>query len=238
MKTSNKIILTAAMMVPLSICLLLLAVTNGNRGASPMAEANASDPGPSTSKTYHLSDFSEIIARGAWDIRLSRGNEFQVEITAPKTVLENLTVSQEEEKLSLLNQAQAIRVAEIDTPEIDIVLPSLSGVDMQGVTRLSLSGFINTSLRIVYNGLVDLTGEGCTVTDLTLAGNGVSTLDMSKFAIANADVILSGVYQVELSMTGGRLKGSLNGTGKLITYGNIAENEIKKISPLNKVIHD
>jgi hypothetical protein len=236
MKTSNKILLIAGVAPILSVILLMAAIKIIPGGDASSQASPSGEPGM-VSRTLPLEGFSEISTNGAWKVNLIQGDSFLVHISASESVMNEIKVEKNGNKLVLDAGTKFNRSSNAKHTTADITLPAVSRIDTEGMANINLSGLNIDSLTIHSEGVAKISGDKGMIRDLEFNGNGALMMDLSTIAITNADLKFQGAYMIGLLMNGGRLSGSLEGMGFCNYEGNISVNEILVNGSPNKVVH-
>jgi hypothetical protein len=250
MKKSNKILLVAGATPILVIFLLLLATRITLPEDDLKVISSIYNVSPHTTKKIDLAGFNEISAKGDWKIHLIQGDTYKVEIKAKEDMIGRLPVEKRGSILFLGEQASPSTNMNNPTriniilgknndklPEVTIILPMVSRINLDGMINLDLSGIKNNDLSIHIMGPIEISGSNCTINNISISGTAMSALNLSNINVTNANVDLDGGYTISLLMAGGRLSGRLGGIGKLIYSGNVSENTIQVDNPKSSIIH-
>ena len=197
-------------------------------GDSPRASIPA-EPGEATTVSRELSGFNEIEINGNWTVTVTRGDEWQVELSYPENFEDLVDVSVSGEQLRL----------DGDDPEsffgrsnanlaADIVMPALTELDVAGSSDVTLSGFEGDELAIDAAGANRITGEQGRYDELDLNVAGASDIQLRGITFTDADVDLAGAANLVLTMDGGELTGGLAGAGKVEYYGTVARESVDR----------
>lgn len=173
---------------------------------------------PTTTVTFELSDFTEISVSSVFNVTVTQGPDFLVEVTIDEDVVDRADVTQTGTRLNI---ALLPGNDNIDTIEAFVTLPVLDSIDLDGVVSVSLNDFNQTQLSINVAGVSQLRGDSLMIGDLTASVSGVSRLDLVDISpLGSADIDVGGVSEATLHMdVASTLTGSLTGTSKLSYYG-------------------
>jgi len=220
MKTSNKILLTAAIGV---IALLTLAsiVTRAYLIRSILA------PGPIIPQTvtvYQLKDntliqptFTQINIKGDWTVRIIRGDQYSVKIIAPGEK-NSVQTQYTDNTLHLISSTEDNHIAQI-------TLPKLIALRTAGKTHVIFSNFHVDTLTINAAGSTHLQGNDNVINQLNLSLAGDSHADLQHSSVINADVNAMGTTTIQLNMKGGDLMGKTAGLFS-VTYTGTIRNQM------------
>jgi hypothetical protein len=225
MKTSNKILLISnSCLIVVMIVFLLVFRSTLESSITPVKSKDLDKS--MVSHAFSLADFTEIEVSGHWGIELTRGETNQVKVTAPKDVMETLSVQNKSGTLILKTGKRRRHSPGKVTAQI--TMPSLSALHLRGLVSLELNGFRSENLTVYTAGATSIMGKGNHIINLYLRGEGLSRLNLNHSSVVNADLRYKGVYKIELSMAGGELTGRIKGVGKVIYDGEIRKEKIRK----------
>ena len=236
-KTSNKILLAAGITPVLIIFITLLILKIMMSGDNVKAIASSSDPGPQTIKIIDLDEFDKISVMGSWTVHIIQGINYKVIINAPQNVIDKISVKRGGATLFIDENQQVFSRLNNTYLEATITLPLISELNTNGVINLDLLEIKNDSLTLNMAGVTKISASSCTIHNLYLTENGVSTIDLSGVPIVNANVLCEGTFNIDLLMNGGLFSGNLNGVGILSYKGDVSKNEIQVNSPMSRIVH-
>ncbi|MFC1495268.1 GIN domain-containing protein [Thermodesulfobacteriota bacterium] len=232
MKTSNKIIIFTGA-VPFIIALIMIFSLRNimSEEADPALlnseEINAEQIN-SEKRSFDFRDFENISAEGVWDINLLYDDNFNVELLAPESMMSKITIDKKGRTLKLLSKKNSYSIFSINKrPRINISLPVISGLDIDGVAAVKYVNFKNIKTSVEMDGVLSISGKNSTIDQFFLKGDGVLYVAMNDLPVTNAHINHNGIYMINMLMNGGELKGRLDGIGIMIAPGDIRENSIK-----------
>ena len=200
-------------------------ITLGWAGQS--GSMNGPEPGEMTTVSRDLGGFSRIEINGSWRIDVTRGDEWQVELSYPENYLSRIDVSVTGERLSLDGAEPRSFFGGPDARfAADIVMPELVGLEVAGSSRVTLSGFKGERLSIDATGANQITGDDGRYGELGLSVAGANDIQLAGFVFTDADVDLAGASNLTLTMDGGELTGGLAGAGKIEYRGTVSREAI------------
>jgi len=164
---------------------------------------------------YGFRDFTEITVPTVFNVSVTQGSDFSVEVVVDVEASDRIDVTQVG---SILNIALIEGDGSIETLEAIITMPVLDRMDLAGVVNATLFDFDQAQMDLRVAGVSQLIGNGLQIDNLTAEVSGVSRLDLGDIRpIGYADIDISGVSQATLNMdVGATLTGSVNtgqGTG-------------------------
>ena len=170
--------------------------------------------GSIATETREIGDFSGVDVSGIFQVEITAGKEFGIEIEADDNLL------------PLIKTDVRSGVLRIDTNEklssehglkIRISAPDIDHIDASGVAKVNLSGVKNEKLHIDTSGASKITLSGET-SDLTIEVSGASSIDAENLKAENANVDASGASHVSVFATG-ELKSDASGASKIVYSG-------------------
>ena len=224
MKTSNKIILALGI-IPFIVVLMMLFPLKSELEKEIDSTIQDVDYSKYPVKTFDFTGFDEVEAKGNWEIDLSGGDQFNIELRASDDAMEDVAVTLSEKKLMLKTDKKSFTI--FDKPRIKITMPTISRLNFEGHCNIKISNFKLPVMDIGVSGVADITGTESAVEKLSLYGGGAVNLDFFEMPATNAFFNFNGVYMMKLNMDGGELSGMLNGPGSLVIEGNTSRDNIK-----------
>lgn len=185
------------------------------------------DPGETTTASRDLSGFNRIEINGSWSVAVTRGDEWQVELSYPENYVGEIDVSVRGERLSMDGAGMRSFFGRSNARfSADIVMPALVELEAAGSSRVTLTGFEGEQLTIDAAGANQITGEDGRYGELELSVAGANDIQLAGFAFTDADVELAGASNLTLTMDGGELTGGLAGAGKIEYFGTVSREDI------------
>jgi phage shock protein PspC (stress-responsive transcriptional regulator) len=151
----------------------------------PVAEGDP-ETREETSDQYGLKDFDEVEVNGIFDVRITSGNEYAVELTGPENEKEKYKIELQGSTLVIdFNDDRGINWSkdflDIDRIKINITMPKLEKIKAKGAGKISFTEFKSADLDIDLVGAVDVSGEA-EAEDVTLHLSGASKLSLEGSA--------------------------------------------------------
>ena len=231
MKPSHKALLSMGGVLAGVIVLTAVA----GRVALSRAPFTVVEDSPFT-ESADLTGFTEVEIVGGWQVSLTRGDEWKVELSR----------SGEREKQVRMhvfgNRLRLVRGMhrwwhEDDAPgSVNIVMPALEELELRGGARITLAGFRGDRLAIDVAGAVQLEGRDGRYEELELSVAGASAIDLRGVPVRDAEVDLAGASDIVLTMNGGVLSGTAAGAGRIQYYGSVAEEQVA-VAGVTRVVH-
>ena len=232
--------------VPLLAGLLLLI------GCSSLLGNFVTGSGNPVTQEFDFSDFTEVSIENAFAGTITRGDDYRVVVTVDDNLVDRLKVEQNGNRVTIgFNEATAVTNADLTS---EITLPALSGLEVSGASQAQIAGFTgDDELNIeasgasrvegdISSGDADLRATGASTVRLIGAGanlsgeaSGASTLDLTDFVTADADVTASGASHIIVNTTG-RLDAEASGASNVDylgqpTLGNISASGGSNVNP-------
>jgi hypothetical protein len=201
--------------------------------------------GTLATESYDLADFTELEIGSAFDVEVTRGDDFAVEVTVDDNVVDKLDVKRDGKKLRIAMQGPHTYVS--TTQGARVTMPGLDRLDISGASSVTAGeGFVSDgALDVQLSGSSRLDGSGFQADEATLDISGASKVAMTGSA-RSADIKLSGasgadlggftVGDVEVNMSGssdavvnasGTITADLSGSSKLTYLGEPTLGELK-----------
>ncbi len=174
--------------------------------------------GKMATKTWDISDFTRLQIRATFDAKITKGKSFKVTTTVDDNVLPYVRVEKEGNLLKLgFEKDHNFKLKK--SPEAEIVLPVLSGVDLSGASAGHLIGFdAEKEVDIDVSGASNLDGslgaartkfDASGASSVTLKGSsdsadisahGASHLKLADFALKRCKLDVSGASTTEFAL--------------------------------------
>ena len=183
------------------------------------AEAMAGDAGPH--------GFHGIEVAGRWQVKLTQGADWRVDLSYPEALEERVTVQVRGDRLELGLESGSSWNETVLPVSADIVMPELEELEVRGAAVLEVSGFQGRRLEIDIAGATQLEGRDGRYDELELSAAGASEIDLRGIAVTDADIDLAGASNVTLTMDGGALSGSMEGAGRVEYYGTLETQSVR-----------
>ena len=173
--------------------------------------------GPHITGNVELHGFRNIDVAGHWNVNLSRGDDWQIELSYPDGFEDRVKAGLAGERLWLRVDSRSWW----EEPELpataDIVMPELEELGLKGASRVEME----------VAGVTRLKGRESRYDELELSVAGASHIDLRGVTVRDADLDLAGASKVTLTMNGGKLSGSMAGGGSVEYYGPVSEEDIR-----------
>ena len=192
-----------------------------DRGAAEVVDAQASTGGAGPR------GFREVEVAGRWHVRLSRGDDWRVDLSYPEVLEDRVKVHVIGDRLRLGLESDSSGNDAGAPLAADIVMPALEDVEARGAAMIEVSGFQGRRLEIDVEGAARLEGRDGRYDELALSAAGASDIDLRGIAVIDADVEIAGASRVTLTMDGGALSGSMAGAGRIEYYGAVARESVR-----------
>lgn len=195
------------------VALLLLA------GCNLIPIQGLTGSGNLVTEEYDLDGFTEIDASSAFEVIVTRGDEFAVTLTADDNIMDRVEVDVRGERLVLGMRDLTIMLGQI-TLRAEVTLPELTAITLSGASRATfdefdvdgafdaeasgastISGAVNAdSVRVDISGASKATLTGSART-LDALASGASTADLRDLIVEDARVEASGASTIRVHAT-------------------------------------
>jgi len=189
--------------------------------------------GPMRTQTYDFTDFTGVEVGYAFQVEITRSDSYSISITAPENVFNVIQVSKAGETLKI-GLTSPIPTRGV---KASITMPDLRALKFSGATKGTITGFSSSNdFNLDLSGASNLEGDiqaGDAVVvlsgaskaklegsakDINVNASGASGIDLSRFPVNNAQVLLSGASNGTVNLNG-RLDADLSGALKLSYIG-------------------
>jgi phage shock protein PspC (stress-responsive transcriptional regulator) len=148
----------------------------------PVAEGDP-ETKEETSKSFDLSDFDAVEVSGIFDLRITQGNEYSVELVGPEEEKQKYHIEHDGNSLVIqYNNSDHLNwskdILNIDKIRINITMPSLQKIKGKGAGDISFKNFTAEELEIDLIGAVKATGDDVEANRVTIHLSGASKLDL------------------------------------------------------------
>jgi hypothetical protein len=178
--------------------------------------------GDLTTKEYDFKDFTRIEVSHAFEVQITRGESFKVEVTTDDNLVDRLRVEQSGSTLRIgMESGISFGTA---TREAMITLPTLEAVQLSGASKGGVIGFGGKGdLSIGLSGASTLALTGIKAGDARLEVSGASKL-AGDLDAGDVGMEASGASQIQLSGSGDDAALEASGASKLsLTSFELAE---------------
>lgn len=175
--------------------------------------------GNPVTQTFDFSDFDRLEISNAFQAEISASDSYLVEVTVDDNLVDRLRIEQQGKTVKIGLEPSTI--ATNAETRARITLPALVSLDASGATRADVTGFTsNETMRMDVSGASTVRGDmstgdltvnvsGASRLNLTGSGDslratasGASTVDLSDFAVNDADANASGASRINVNASG------------------------------------
>ncbi len=205
----------------------------------PIGMSGLRGSGDLVTESYGFEDFTRIEASNAFQVTITQGNEFRVEVTTDDNTLDELRVEQVGDTVRLgLRQFMSLMNV---TLRAEITMPTLEGIEASGASTMVIAGFVGSDggadldarasgasritakietgdLTLELSGASNATISG-SGGDLTVRASGASRANLADFPVADARVELSGASNAVVNVSG-ELVAEASGASRVEYVGN------------------
>jgi len=197
-----------------AVAIIIVALIVG--GFLPIGINPIIGSGHSQTKNYNITDFTAVSASNGFNIVITQGSTYSVEVTADDNVISSLQVYKAGSTLHVELKPVSVTTTVL---RARITMPDLESVQFSGGVIASATGFSSShNFNIDMSGGSHLTLSGRAV-NLVATGSGGAGMDLLHFTVENAQVDFSGGAQGTIKVTG-RLDATLSGGAQLYYSGN------------------
>ena len=223
MKISN-MILSGALLGVLGIGILILLVVKFSMD-DPLSHKSPSVKSSEIgAKEIKLTGFTGVDLKGNWQVRIVQADEETIRVEGPEDLLADLLAHH---KGALVKLHMLERKKDKRKLFLDVAMPRIKSLRTKGVADVLISGFTLEDLIIHAEGVTSINGENGRTGKFVFTGKGVSKLDFQDFPTRSADLAGKGVIEIELTMAGGELTGSIEGVGHVWYKGETGHESIQ-----------
>ena len=183
--------------------------------------------GDTSTVRRELSGFDEIEIEGAWSIDVTRGDDWQVDLSSPDNERDSMDASVRGDRLVLaVKEPGSFFGGSGNEFSAEVVMPVLVELNAAGSSQVTLSGFEGEHLSIEVAGATRISGENGRYDELDLSIAGAGDVDLVGFAFIDADIHLAGASSVTLTMDGGELTGEVAGASAIRYFGTVSREDV------------
>ena len=227
MKPSKIALLSLIGVVVAAIVAAVVAARLTLVGGGPVRVQIDAEAGEVTRVSRELSGFSEIDIEGNWNVTITRGDDWQVELSSSDNDLDAMEVSVRGERLSLgVADPGSFFGGSTGTFSADIVMPGLTELNAAGASQMRLTGFNGERLSIDVAGANRVIGNDGRYDELDLSLAGAGDVALEGFVFTDAHVNLAGASSLRLTMDGGELTGAVAGASAIRYSGTVSRQAI------------
>ncbi|MCO6451103.1 MAG: DUF2807 domain-containing protein [Caldilineales bacterium] len=187
-------------------------------------------------RTYDFSDFTGLDVSNAFQIEITRDDNYAVEVTVDDNLIEHLKVEQNGSVVTISLEPNL--VLNRTTQKAKVTMPVLTNLTASGAVSANLSGFESSQdLQVDVSGASRVQGDiqpgdlsadvsgGSTLRltgsggDADVTASGASTADLADFPVVNANAEASGASRINLNVSG-VLRAEASGASNVSYTGN------------------
>jgi hypothetical protein len=189
--------------------------------AIPMWTVSTGGSGNVVTVEQATTGFDELDVSNAFQVDVGQGDDYRVVVRVDDNLEQYLQVVKQGSTLRIgLEPGRAYNLATA-TLEAEVSMPELAGMTLSGASRVTVTGFESTrSLEVDLSGASRLRGDidsgkarfqvsgasqvalSGSAEDVTIDASGASRVDLSDFAVGDADVEASGASTVTIDPSG------------------------------------
>lgn len=164
-----------------------------------------------------LASFSSVNVSGFYTVNITIGSPQSVTLQTNSNLLPYIESDVSGNKLTI-NAKKGYLLRPSGTPTLDIVVPTLASIELNGNNQVSLKGVAKGDLELIFSGSNQFVGQGSLDT-LKMTVDGESNIDASKL-VANEVVIVSNGSSKIMVYPKEELNVKISGVGTVNYFGN------------------
>lgn len=196
-----------------------IAVAAGYYAFGGLGDISERDKSNDITRTVDVSDFDRIDVAGVYEIDVTVGGDYSVEVSGAPSEMERLDVSVENGKLILDQDRFKKNKRRWRNMGLTAVIsaPSLASIDIAGVADATIRGVDSEAFDIDLSGVGDLNVSG-SCGRLNADVSGVGDLDASELECRIVNVEVSGIGEAQVYASEA-VEASVNGIGSIVVHG-------------------
>lgn len=201
--------LVAVAVLAIAIVIIAVMFTNGTTNIQ--------------TQNYAFEDFTEISAGNGFNIQITKGNEYSINITTDTNRQDRVDIYKSGGTLIIkLKPGLSFSASQL---KAEITMPDLENIQLSEGASATIHNFnLSHNFAAYLTGGSSLTMTGQAL-NLTVNGLGGANLNLSEFQVTNVNVDLKEGSQCTVNLNG-RMAGTLSGGAKLSYIGNPALGEL------------
>ena len=176
-----------------------------------------SGSGVGGSEARHAEDFRGVDVSGVFQVDISSGKEFSVQVQADENLLPYIRTEVEQ---GILHIETTDGIKSENPLRVIVTAPDIESVEASGSSTVLVSGITTSSLEIYASGHSKVNVDGETQ-NVNIAVSGASTVDAEALEARTASVDSSGASSVTVFVSE-QLTSSASGASKILYFGNPA----------------
>jgi hypothetical protein len=176
------------------------------------------DRGPTVTENRDVGEFDSIAVRGAARIVVRVGTTQSVTVEGPEKSVKSLTTEVDGDTLYIRSSRKDFVFSSSGSRlVVNVTLPSLDELHLEGSNDARLSGFNGGKSRIEIEGAANVEARG-RLDELTVHMQGAGRANLRELVATEAKVTVDGVGTVHVNSTGS-LDATMNGVGAILYSG-------------------
>jgi len=176
--------------------------------------------GDEVSRSYDLKDFDRIDISGVYELEVTVGEKFSIELVGYERDLERADIRLKRDVLILAHEGRDgwnKRKGHHQSVEARITLPDLKGINVSGVVDGSVKGVKAERFEVKVSGVGDMDFYGtCKTLDADISG--VGDVEAEGLRCKHVDVTVSGVGDASVYASQS-VEASVSGMGDIDVFG-------------------
>lgn len=217
MKISNKILTGGFLLQAVLVLALVFAAVQKDNREDVVSRYFSSEP-------RKLAEFDRVSIRGAWDVIFEQSDVSEIIFTSEEKRVDNIILTQEGRTLKL-----DLKSGKNVTGRYSAVIrtPDLKDIRFDGSVNAHFQEADYESLDILVRGASNMESSALSVKEFKLRSEGLCNVNMTDAKLYNVYLLLEGMGDIDLNMTGGSLSGNIEGMATVNCFGDIGENNLK-----------
>jgi len=188
--------------------------------------------GDPETRTLELKDFEAIDVGGAFEIKITRGDELMVTVTIDDNLWDVFEADVSGKELTLGWKKNV-------NPEVDavveIVMPTLRKIDIHGAADVEINDYKGDKFTFEVSGAGELVMDG-EADELDISVSGAADIDTRDLKARKVEISVSGAGNAKVYASES-FEGRVSGVGNITYYGN-PEHTKTKVSGLGNIESD
>ena len=174
-----------------------------------------------------LRGFRELALVGRWQAEITRGDDWNVELSYHEALEDLVRWELVGDRLELEFDPPIFQDVSGIFASARITMPELVRLDIKGHNQVRMQDFEGDRFALHIKGNNVVGGDSGYYDALDLSIAGMNQVDLGTIRVRKADVHIAGNTGVTLSMDGGELSGSIAGAGSLGYHGTVSSETVR-----------
>jgi len=168
-----------------------------------LSACGSTGPGSLVTEEKEFTGFTQVDVQGTFNVEITQSESFSITISADRDFFDYVAVVKEGQTLKIyLNPHHAFTdfTQQARTLKAKIAMPTLSGLQISGASKASISGFRSAA-------------------DFSLDVSGASSVDIKDVKLGNTELIISGASKVSGSLEATQTEVDISGASSIKLSG-------------------